>query len=61
VAISTAGDLAVGPALVIAGKRAAEHPGQTRQVLLRIPPPHVALDVAHPIFSQFPEHCYVKE
>ncbi|MGH2885789.1 MAG: hypothetical protein ACRDPA_24340 [Solirubrobacteraceae bacterium] len=61
VGISTAGDLALGPAPVIAGKRGAEHPGETRHVLLRIPPPRVALDVAHPIFSQFPDHCYVKE
>jgi hypothetical protein len=61
VVISTAGDLALGPAPVIAGKRGAEHLGQTRQVFLRIPPPRVALNVAHPIFSQLPEHCYVKE
>ncbi|HEY1520079.1 MAG TPA: hypothetical protein VGF91_26890 [Solirubrobacteraceae bacterium] len=60
-AISAAGDLALGPAPVIAGNRGAEHPGQTRQVFLRIPPPRVAPDVAHPIFSQFPDHCYVKE
>jgi len=61
VAISTADDLALEPAPVIAGKRSAEHPGQTRYVLLRIPAPHVALEVAHPIFSQLPDHCYVKE
>ncbi len=60
-ATSTAGDLVVGPVPVIAGKRGAEHPGQTGDVLVRMPPPRVALDVAHPIFSQFPGHCYVKE
>jgi len=58
---STAGDLVRGPVPVITGKRGAEHPDQTGHVLLRIPPPRVALDVAHPIFSQFPGHCYVKE
>ena len=57
----TAGDLMLGPVPVITGKRGAEHPGQTGHVLLRIPPPRVAPDVAHPIFSQFPSYCYVKD
>ena len=60
-AVSTAGDLTLGLVPVLAGKRVTEHPSQAGHVLLRVPPPRVALDVAHPIFSQFSGHCYVKE
>ena len=61
VAVSTAGGLALWSVPVIRGKRGTEHPGHAGHVLLRIPPPRVALDVAHPMFSQLPDHCYVKE
>jgi hypothetical protein len=61
VAASTAGGLAFWSVPVLVGKRGTEHPGHTGHVLLRVPPPRVALDVAHPIISKLPGHCYVKE
>jgi hypothetical protein len=61
VAVSTAGGLALWSMPVLVGKRGTEHPGHAGHVFLRVPPSRVALEVADPIFSQLPGHCYVKE
>jgi hypothetical protein len=52
-AVSTAGDIALGP-LVAPERGAAGNAGHVGQALQRAPPLRGALEVANPVFSQLP-------